>query len=104
MTSCSAHPVHGLLHVAWPVSDLVRLARHEYVAVACDDWYQRRRQDAEGRFFRRVADQGPRKGTGGSTRQGVYCLTADGQLLAYKNHQDPRVMREMLRQALKAWQ
>jgi hypothetical protein len=71
--------------------------------VAGDDWYQRRRSDAEGRFWRRVADQGPRKGKGGSTRQGIYCFTADGQLLAYRNPNDPAVMRENLKKALRAW-
>src|SRR5205823_3369628 len=72
--------------------------------VAGDDWYQRRRQDAEGAFFRKVADQGPRKGAGGSTRQGIYCLTPDGTLLAYKNAgQAPDVMREVLRRGLAEW-
>jgi len=80
------------------------MATEEYVAVAADDWYQRRRQDAEGEFFRRVADQGPRKGQGGSTRQGIYCLTADGKLLAYRNAgQNPEVMRDTLRQGLREW-
>src|SRR5215469_15211593 len=79
------------------------MAREEYVPVACDDWYQRRRKDDEGRFFRTVADQGPRRGTGGSTRQGIYCLTASGKLLAFKNAQDARVMREVLRQGLEKW-
>jgi hypothetical protein len=80
------------------------MATENYVPVAGDDWYQRRRQDAEGEFFRKVADQGPRKGEGGSTRQGIYCLTADGQLLAYKNAgQAPDVMREVLRQGLDKW-
>jgi hypothetical protein len=80
------------------------MATEEFVPVTGDDWYERRRQDAEGRFFRQVADQGPRKGEGGSTRQGIYCFTADGQLLAYKNAgQAPDVMREVLRQAQRAW-
>src|SRR5689334_2097487 len=80
------------------------MATEDYIAVAADDWYQRRRSDAEGKFFRSVADQGPRKGEGGSTRQGIYCLTADGKLLAYKNAgQAPDVMREVLRQGLNAW-
>jgi hypothetical protein len=80
------------------------MATDDYVAVTGDDWYQRRRQDAEGRFFRKVADQGPRKGQGGSTRQGIYCLTADGQLLTYKNAgQNPDVMREVLRDGLARW-
>jgi hypothetical protein len=74
------------------------------VPVAGDDWYQRRRQDAEGEFFRKVADQGPRKGAGGSTRQGIYIFTAEGKLLAYRNAQDPDVMRRVLKQGLTAYQ
>src|SRR5262245_65881161 len=80
------------------------MAREQFVAVSADDWYQRRRQDAEGEYFRKVADQGPRKGAGGSTRQGIYAFTADGKLLAYKNAgQNPDVMREMLQQSLVAF-
>jgi hypothetical protein len=80
------------------------MATEDYVPVTGDDWYQRRRNDAEGKFFREVADQGPRKGAGGSTRQGIYCFTADGKLLAYKNAgQAPDVMREVLRQGLREW-
>src|SRR5438093_9966376 len=79
------------------------MASEDYIAVAGDDWYQRRRQDAEGEFFRKVADQGPRKGQGGSTRQGIYAFTADGNLLQYRNSQDPDVMRAFLFAALKAW-
>src|SRR5690348_3627197 len=80
------------------------MAGEDYVPVAGDDWYQRRRDDPEGRFFRRVADQGPRKGEGGSTRQGIYCLTAGARLLYYKNAgQSPEEMRKALRWGLEAW-
>jgi hypothetical protein len=82
---------------------IVRMASNDFVPVAADDWYQRRRDDAEGKFFRKVADQGPRKGKGGSTRQGIYILTADGKLLTYKNSQDAGVMREVLEKGLKEW-
>jgi hypothetical protein len=50
-----------------------------------------------------VADQGPRKGVGGATRQGIYCLSASGRLLAFRNHQDPDAVRELLDQGLQAW-
>lgn len=81
------------------------MANEDYVTVAGDDWYQRRRQDDEGEFFRKVANQGPRKGEGGSTRQGIYCFTADGELLAYKNAgQNADVMRDVLKQGLAKWQ
>jgi len=80
------------------------MANEDYVTVSGDDWYQRRRQDKEGEFFRKVADQGPRKGQGGSTRQGIYCFTADGELLMYKNAgQNADVMREVLEQGLAKW-
>lgn len=77
------------------------MAKESYVPVTGDDWYQRRREDKEGEFFRKMADQGPRKGQGGDTRQGIYMFTADGKLLAYKNAgQAPDVMREVLKQGL----
>lgn len=84
-------------------AEIIKLIRSHFIAVTADDWYQRRRTDAEGKFFQKVADQGPRKGAGGSTRQGIYCFTADGQLLTYRNHLDPEVMREELRKALRNW-
>jgi hypothetical protein len=79
------------------------MAKEDYIPVAADDWYQRRRQDDEGEFFRRVSNQSPRKNAGTSTRQGIYAFTADGQLLAFRNHRDPAVMRQVLQQALLEW-
>ena len=90
--------------LAFSDAEIIRLAREDYIAVAADDWYQRRRQDAEGRFFVGVANQGPRKGEGGDTRQGIYCLTANGKLLAYKNvGQNPSAMRDLLQEGLREW-
>ena len=82
---------------------IISLINDNFVAVAMDDFFQRRRQDAEGEFFRKVADQGPRKGVGGSTRQGIYAFTSDGKLLQYRNHHDPAVMRKFLEDALVTW-
>ena len=90
--------------LAFSNPEIIRLARDQYVAVACDDWYQRRRRDAEGEFFVSVANQGPRKGEGGATRQGIYALTAGGKLLTYKNAgQNPEAMLQMLRDGLELW-
>jgi hypothetical protein len=77
--------------LAFSDREILRMAKEQYIAVACDDWYQRRRTDAEGRFFKQVSDQGPRGGNHTSTRQGIYVLTASGKLLGYKNAgQNPR--------------
>ena len=89
--------------LAFSDPELVELVTNSFVPVTGDDWYQRRRNDDEGAFFRAVAGQGPRKGQGGSTRQGIYCLTASGKLLAYKNASDPEVMREAIRLGLARW-
>jgi hypothetical protein len=85
-------------------AEVIRMAQERFVPVAGDDWYERRRKDAEGEFFRLVSDQGPRKSAGASgTRQGIYVFTASGKLLAFRNNHDPAVMRGMMQQALKAW-
>jgi hypothetical protein len=90
--------------LTWADPRVIELAKNSFVPVAADDWYQRRRADDEGEFFRKVADQGPRKGQGGSTRQGIYVFSAGGVLLGYRNHHDPDVMHKVLLDSLKAWQ
>lgn len=91
--------------LAFSNPEVIRLAKTQFIAVACDDWYQRRRDDAEGRFFRSVADQGPRDGRDGSTRQGIYALTVDGHLLAYRNAgQSASATLDELREALHNWE
>ena len=82
---------------------MIRLARTRFVAVTGDDWYQRRRNDEQGRWWRAVARQGPRKGEGGRTQQGIYFFTADGKLLAFRNSQDAGVMLQELKKALREW-
>src|SRR5262245_31315790 len=79
------------------------MAQEDYIPVVGDDWYQRRRDDEEGRFFHLVADQGPKKGEGGATRQGIYCFTAAGKLLAYSNNIDPEKMRNTTKKGLNEW-
>jgi len=80
------------------------MATEDYVPCTGDDWYERRRDDDEGRFWRKVAKQSPYAPDDDSTLQGIYCLTADGQLLACKNAgQDPAAMRDALRSGLVAW-
>lgn len=60
----------------------------------------RRQNDPAGEFFRKVADQGPRKGADGATRQGRYAFTTSGVLLGYNNNRGPERMLIMLNGAL----
>lgn len=80
--------------------DVQTLLKEHFIVVAADDWYQRRREDEVGRFFRGVANQSPRKGKGGSTRQGRYAFTASGKLLGYNNNRDPQRILNMLRSSI----
>ena len=83
------------------------MAADQFVPVAGDDWYQRRRQDEEGEFFRRVSNQAGRgsdAAEGGDSRQGIYIFTASGKLIVWKNIGQLRgETADMLRQALNAW-
>jgi hypothetical protein len=82
-------------------ADVIKMATNDFIPVCTDDWYTRRRQDDEGKFFRAVADAGGRKGENGGTRQGIYVFAADGTPLGYKNAgQDAEVMKKVFRDAL----
>ncbi|BDS08265.1 hypothetical protein NT6N_33050 [Oceaniferula spumae] len=84
--------------------EVQKLLKEKFIPVAGNDWYQRRRQDAEGEFFRNMASQGPRKGEGGSTRQGHYVFTSGGKLLGYNNNRGAERRLAMIHDALKKWE
>lgn len=80
--------------------EVLALTQSTFVPVCTDDWYTRRRRDSEGDFFRRVADQSPRQGIDGATRQGIYVFTADGELLGFKNQGgNTTAMKALFREA-----
>jgi hypothetical protein len=83
--------------------EIVRLLKTEFVPVAIDQAYQRRQQDAEGRFYQKIVNQGPRK-AGEGTTQGRYLATADGVLLGYNNNRDTARLLELMREALQTAQ
>ncbi len=81
--------------------DIIKMCQKDFIPVTGDDWYQRRRQDKEGEFFRTLADSLGKTGPGGSTRQGIYVFAADGTPLAYKNAgQSASATKEMMQQGL----
>ena len=78
---------------------IVKLLQTRFVPVAIDQAYQRRQKDNEGRFYQKIANQGPRK-VGRGTTQGLYSADANGRFLGYTNNRGAdRVMR-MLNGAL----
>lgn len=83
--------------------EIIQLAQTAFVPVCADDWYQRRRSDAEGKFWESVWKQGPRS-KDAPTHQGIYVLTASGELLGFGNAgQDPDATRRLLHRALMKW-
>jgi hypothetical protein len=78
--------------------EVIRMCQEDFVPVTGDDWYQRRRQDKEGEFFRALAAALGKKG---HTLQGIYLFAADGTPLEYKNSgHDAEFTREMMRRNL----
>jgi hypothetical protein len=80
--------------------NMVSLLSTKFVAVAIDQAYERRQQDAEGEFYRRIAGQGPRKDFAGTT-QGLYVATPAGMLLLYNNNRDPAKVLRLTEKALR---
>ena len=82
--------------------EVQKLLKERFVAVAADDWYQRRRKDQVGKFFAKVVDQSPRKGN--HTKQGHYVFTATGKLLGFNNNRGAEKRLKMMKEALAKWE
>lgn len=79
--------------------EIVKLLQTEFVPVAIDQAYQRRQQDSEGDFYRKIAGQGPRNNFQGTT-QGFYVATPAGELLLYNNNRDPEKVFRLIKKSL----
>lgn len=77
----------------------MQLLKTRFIPVAIDQAYQRRQQDAEGEFYQKIANQGPRK-IGSGTTQGLYAASADGTLLGYTNNRGPKRTMQLMTSAL----
>jgi hypothetical protein len=78
---------------------IVKLLQTRFIPVAIDQAYQRRQQDNEGRFYQKIANQGPRK-VGRGTTQGLYAADANGRFLGFNNNRTPNRVLGMMRSAL----
>ena len=89
--------------------EVIRLLKENFIPVVGDDWYQRRRKDEVGRFFRSVVDQTWKAGkwepNGGDNRQGIYCFTASGKMLTEMKNVGsmPAEVRRVLQGGIAGW-
>jgi hypothetical protein len=83
--------------------EIVKMLKTQFVPVAIDQAYQRRQQDTEGDFYRKIAAQSPRSDFNGTT-QGFYIATAAGKLLLYNNNRDPAKVRRLMQERLLQFQ
>lgn len=79
--------------------EIVSLLKSRFVPLAIDQAYQRRQQDTEGEFYRRIAGQYPRNNFR-ETTQGFYIATAAGELLLYNNNRDPEKVARLMKEKL----
>ncbi len=80
---------------------IIKLIRENFIPATGNDWFNRRRQDAVGKFFIHIADQGPRTADG--TRQGHYIFTAGGKLLGYNNNRTIDRRLKFINEAIEQW-
>ena len=78
---------------------IVKLLQTRFIPVDIDQAYQRRQQDNEGRFYQKIANQGPRK-VGRGTTQGLYAADASGRFLGYNNNRSANRVLGMMQSAL----
>jgi hypothetical protein len=89
--------------------EVIRIIQENFIPVVGDDWYQRRRNDDVGRFFRKVVDQTWKAGkwgnNGGDNRQGIYCFTPSGRMLTELKNvgNQPAELRRLLQNGVAAW-
>lgn len=79
--------------------EIIELLKTRFIPVAIDQAYQRRQQDTEGDFYRKIANQSSRNDFR-STTQGFYIATAAGDLLLYNNNRDPAKVLRLMKRAL----
>jgi len=65
--------------------EIVKMLKADFVPVAIDQWYTRRQDDDEGRFYQSIAKQGSRNDMAHTT-QGLYVCDAAGTLLGFANN------------------
>jgi hypothetical protein len=89
--------------------EVIRIIKENFIPVVGDDWYQRRRKDEVGKFFRSVVDQTWKAGkwgnNGGDNRQGIYCFTPSGRMLTEMKNvgNNPGELRRVLQLGVAAW-
>ncbi len=87
--------------------EVIELLKEKFVPVAVDLWPLHRSEDAEGEFYRKVANQGPRKVP--QNTQGLYAFDAEGRLLGFTHRAHefgdrPEQVRNLLRKVLADFQ
>jgi hypothetical protein len=81
--------------------DVIAMLRDDFVPVALDVWYEERRQDEVGGFYRRIVAARPGMEPGRTT-QGFYIVRPDGSPVRGWNNRDPDKLLRFLREARNA--
>ena len=85
---------------------VIDFIKQHFVPVTTDINLSQYRKDAEGDYFRKIAEQGHYAGRTKPTRtrQGLYVATAGGDLLASINSTRADAVLKMMKQAVAKWQ
>ena len=81
---------------------IIKWLNDDCISVVGDDWYRRRAKDDASVWFSGIARKAGR-GKNGSTQQGSYLVTANGDLLAFINTSEPEKFILSMMQGKKRW-
>ena len=84
---------------------VIEWIKRDFVPLAVNVSNLQSQQDRDGRFFRKIAEQGHYAGRTKptSTRQGLYIATVDGTLLASNNTGSPIEVLRLMHKGINAW-
>lgn len=82
--------------------EIVAMLKKDFVPVALDQWYQRQQNDAEGRFYRKIAARAPRNDFNNTT-QGFYLAASDGTFYFFNNNRGPTRIKALMKATLRQY-
>ena len=82
--------------------EIIGLLQTQFIPVGIDQFKQRRQQDKEGDFWRKIAGKGPRSDFNNTT-QGLYIATPGGTFLAFNNNRGPERIKKLMLESLDAY-
>ncbi len=81
---------------------MIKWLNEDCISVVSDDWYRRRAKDQASVWFREIGQKAG-KGKNGTSQQGSYLVSANGNVLTYINTSDPVKFISNMEEGMEKW-